>query len=328
MTARERGELVERLNCCYKCTSWLHQGDTCYTRSKSNCNVMSGGSACGGVHHKMLHGSGVAFCHKILVQVANSKAKRANGCYDGEDDTRLPDINQPVLLEIQSVEVHGVRSKVMFDNGSSAALVTHSFAEKAGFKGEKISYWLVVVGHESVLRHTTLYTFWMTDNSGRRHEVRAFGIDQITDDTRSLDLSGVRQVFPGAPSEVFLRPSGAIDILIGSMYKNIQPYGGEEGYSRGRLRLVKSIFGCGFILSGTHPSITTLENKITSYAKTLVNCAMFEKPKDVQEVPTMSCHRAVFSFKIPEFSKPRTLEWPRPEAVNVVEDVRNVHTAA
>ena len=93
----------------------------------------------------------------------------------------------------------------------------------------------------------------MTDNSGRRHEVRAFGIDQITDDTRSLDLSGVKQVFLGAHLEVFRRPSGAIDILIGSMYKNIQPYGGEEGYSRGRLRLVKSIFGCGFILSGTHP---------------------------------------------------------------------------
>ena len=27
-----------------------------------------------------------------------------------------------------------------------------------------MSYWLVVVGHESVLRETTLYTFFITDN--------------------------------------------------------------------------------------------------------------------------------------------------------------------
>ena len=39
------------------------------------------------------------------------------------DDTTIPDINQPVLLEIQAIGVHGVTVKVMFDNGSFAALV-------------------------------------------------------------------------------------------------------------------------------------------------------------------------------------------------------------
>ena len=132
-----------------------------------------------------------------------------------------------MLLEVQKIMVHGVSAKVMFDNGSTAALVSHSYAEKAGLRGEKISYWLVVVGHESVLRHTTLYTFKMVDNSGQEHEVRAFGIDQIADDARNLDLSGVARVFPGAPTEVFQRPEGPIDILIGSMYRNIQPFGGD-----------------------------------------------------------------------------------------------------
>ena len=38
-----------------------------------------------------------------------------------------------------------------------------------------------------------------------------------------------------------------------------------------RLRLVRSLFGCGFILTGTHPSIVENENVITAHARTLVN---------------------------------------------------------
>ena len=148
-----------------------------------------------------------------------------------------------------------MEAKVMFDNGSTAVLVTHSFAKKAGLKGIMVSYWLVVVGHDKVLRSTTLYTLYMTDNTGVRHEIQAYGIDEISDDSVILDLQGVKAIFPGAPSEVFDRPSGPIDILVGSMYRNLQPFGGEDSFTKGRLRLVRSHFGCGFILTGTHPSI-------------------------------------------------------------------------
>ena len=157
------------------------------------------------------------------------------------------------------------------------------------------------MGHESVLRHTTLYTFKMIDNSGKEHEVRAFGIDQITDDARNLDLSGVARVFPGAPTEVFQRPEGPIDILIGSMYRNIQPFGGDQEFTRGRLRLVRSLFGCGFILTGTHPSISVCENSLTAHAKTLVNCAVMEKGEPLEKIPTVSCNRTLVSLRVPEF---------------------------
>ena len=63
------------------------------------------------------------------------------------------------------------------------------------------------------------------DNQGTRHELQAFGIDQISDDTTAVDLNGVMSVFPGAPREVFARPEGPIDILIGSMCMNVQPFG-------------------------------------------------------------------------------------------------------
>ena len=238
MNPRERGELVEKLKACYKCLCWKHQGDACFTKSKSNCNIVTSGTACGGIHHRLLHGSGVAFCHKVSIKVANT---HFNGsCYEANNDdtAKPPDLSQPVLLEIQDISVHNVAAKVMFDKGSTAALVTHSFAVRAGLIGSKVAYWLVVVGHDRVLRHTTLYTFYMEDNNGTRHEIQAYGIDQISEDSVIMDLDGVRSVFPGAPQDVYKRPSGPIDILIGAMYTNIQPCGGENGFTRGRLRLV------------------------------------------------------------------------------------------
>ena len=57
MNPKERGQLVEKLKACYKCTCWKHQGDSCFLRSRSNCNIQSSGMACGGIHHKLLHGS-------------------------------------------------------------------------------------------------------------------------------------------------------------------------------------------------------------------------------------------------------------------------------
>jgi len=168
---RERGELIERLNGCYKCTGWKHLGDACFLKKKSNCTVVTSGTACSGVHHKLLHGSGVAFCHNIRVKVANTQSRKVD-CSPVHDDMSLPDIDQPVLLEIQAIEVHGTVVKVMFDNGSSAALITHSLAQRLGLVGEKVEYWLMVVGHESVLRETMLYTFNMVDNDGQSHSMK------------------------------------------------------------------------------------------------------------------------------------------------------------
>ena len=167
---------------------------------------MTAGSACSGIHHKALHGSGVAFCHKVVIK-ANPSAASVNSASVLDDDLdQPPSMNQPVLLEIQAVSVNGLPAKVMFDNGSTAVLITLSFAAKLGLVGEMVTYWLVVVGHEKILWNTMLYTFRLVDNSGRSHEVRAYGIDAISEDSAMLDLSGVKAIFPGAPREVFDRP--------------------------------------------------------------------------------------------------------------------------
>ena len=101
--------------------------------------MTTGGVACAGAHNKLLHGSGIAFSHKVQVTV-NTHAM-AHLSHSGEAETkRPPDVMQPVLLEIQQLQVHGLSAKLMWDNGSSAALVRHSFAGRAGLKGTMVTY--------------------------------------------------------------------------------------------------------------------------------------------------------------------------------------------
>ena len=174
-SSKDRGELIEKLKGCYKCTSWKHVGDQCFIKNKKNCTDKTGGTTCAGAHHKLLHGSGVAFCHKVRVVAGHCKEAEPVTSVGHDNTDSPPDMTQPVLLEVQSVEVHGHKAKVMFDNGSTAVLITHSFAKKAGLQGTMVTYWLVVVGYERVLKSTTLYTLYMVDNTGSAMRFKVMG---------------------------------------------------------------------------------------------------------------------------------------------------------
>lgn len=228
----------------------------------------------------------MALYHKVGVTLS----------YMEKDSADCPSYStQPVLLEIQTVKVHGLTPEVMFDNGSTCVLVTHTFARRVGLVDAMVSYWLHVIGHDRVLRTTTLYTLFMVDNEGKQH-----GIDKISEESTVLDLEGVKSVFPGAPAEIYDRPDGEKDIIVESMYRNLQPFGGKGSYTRGRLRLVQSHLGCGFILSGTHPSIIARANIVANYPKTLTNCVCVAEGDDLS-LPVLTYNRAVATLRIPEF---------------------------
>ena len=317
---KERGELVETLQACYVCTSTGHQANACFLKSKSNCTVITGGKACAASHHHLLHNTGVAYIKKVHITGVTStlRSNRQNLDHSIETtDEKPPHVNQPVLLEVQTILIKdSVIAKIMWDNGSSGALVTHRLAELIGAKGEQVSYWLDVVGHPRILRHTTLYTFSLVDINGVAHTIQAYGIDRISDDSRVLDLRAIRQIFPEAPDEVFERPVGDIDILIGSMYINLHPYGGDGSCTRGRLLLLKSNFGCGFVLSGTHSDIKTEENTVCRTAKILVDSlpASRNEIDTYLSTPVLSCNRSVAQIHIPEFFEAEEMGVRAPKA--------------
>ena len=73
----------------------------------------------------------MAFCHELQVTVDRSQNNNGDAELRHDKLDKLPDLLQPVLLEIQSVGVNRVAVKTMFDNGITACLVTHSFADQA-----------------------------------------------------------------------------------------------------------------------------------------------------------------------------------------------------
>ena len=146
-----------------------------------------------------------------------------------------------------------------------------------------------------------MYTFNLEDNCGVVHTIQAYGIDRISDHARAVDLRQIKSIFPNAPSEAFDRPTGDIDILIGSMYKNLHQYGGEEDYTKGRLRLLRSHFGGGFVLSGTHADIITEENTLCRSAKILVNAAPASTEDLDQANAVVVCNRSVVRPILPGF---------------------------
>ena len=79
----------------------------------SNCTVTTVGNVCAGIHHKFLHGSGVAFCQKVQIKVAATNMLKTDDGVMEDDLSKPPDLSQPVLLEMQTIKVHGLRCNVM-----------------------------------------------------------------------------------------------------------------------------------------------------------------------------------------------------------------------
>ena len=152
---------------------------------------MVGGVVCGGQHNKLLHNSGVAYCHSTATSSLHDKN---------------------VLFEVQEIDIPKVNMSaiILFDNSSSATMVTHEFAALAGLSGVMTNYMLKATGFPLHPKSTLLYKLQLEDRFGGRHEVEALGIDEITDIPQTIDLSSVSNLFPDAPAEVWSRPGARL----------------------------------------------------------------------------------------------------------------------
>ena len=63
ISPKERGEIVEKNKICWSCFNWLYKGKDCMFKDRKKCDMNTGGVSCNGVHHTLLHDSGVAYYH-------------------------------------------------------------------------------------------------------------------------------------------------------------------------------------------------------------------------------------------------------------------------
>ena len=86
----------------------------------------------------------------------------------------------------------------------------------------------------------------------------------------SVDLTGIRHLFPHISSEVFsARPSKEVDILMGNNFLSLHPNGGTGRDVVGDLIAFQSSFGSGWVIGGTHPCIQISSSNLSAHAANL-----------------------------------------------------------
>ena len=97
----------------------------------------------------------------------------------------------------------------------------------------------------------------------------AYSIEIITSPIEDVDLRPALKVFPEVKDFYKIaRPTGDVDLLLGIQDADLHPYLAKPSkHCKGKLRLLTSRFGTGYLLDGSHPEIKVTSNYLSPDAK-------------------------------------------------------------
>ena len=170
---------------------------------------------------------------------------------------QFPEIDAVTLLLLQDVNVLNCNSaRCCWDNGSNRVLITHNYAESNHLKGQPISFRLDSVGFKGETQDGVIYELTLVQNDGNQRKIWGFGVDSIMDSPDAVNLDSIRGLFPHIPGEIFTTlPKKPVDILIGNNFFQLHPDGGRGINAVGDLKILRSKFGSGFVVAGSHPRL-------------------------------------------------------------------------
>ena len=241
-SGHERAVRISAVKGCAMCTSFKHETGQC-NRNMRACWVDAGGKECGQMHHKLLHGNSVVGCNTVSI------AKLSHQEADGS--------NEMVMLHmVQYTFPREISTIIFFDDGATCSIITHKLAGILGLKGRKVTQNIETAGRNFEPLETMEYNVTIKDNEGIEYKLALMGLDRITTNPGKIDISEAYQLFPHITARALDRPSGEVGMLIGQNHVALLPTGGEGVDCRGNLRVMKTKFGSGVVLGGSHPSLT------------------------------------------------------------------------
>ncbi len=120
-----------------------------------------------------------------------------------------------IQLMIQRVQdVKGGECTVLWDSGAQVSLVTHEYAKGAGFRRQPVSIRITGVGAGSGGESSVQYKALLRRRDGSIAEILPYGVDKITGNATSLNLSKAKALFPSEASTL-KSLAGPIQLLIG-----------------------------------------------------------------------------------------------------------------
>ena len=246
MTANQRSDCVKIAKWCPVHLSATHELDAC--KQKSDAKYICGVNGCTKHHHRSLHGSTTAFVASInSVQGASPRAHP------------ISSLNSPTLFSMQSIPTLSGQLNSFFDDGSNVCILLNAAAQRMGLVGEDVIMELTTCT-DIVHRFTQMYHITLLDNEDNEIPIVAFGTDRITRRIQNVDVSGIKDIFSsgiqGLWESLTSRPTGEVDLLIGNNYLGLHP---TELEAVDNIKVLKSRFGSGLVLSGNHPALKSLD---------------------------------------------------------------------
>ena len=216
---------------CFSCVKIGHLSRQCNNRMP--CDISNNGyQRCGQMHHRSLH---TAHVDEILfhnsVQIINNDR-----------------VNYGILLMISSLSYKGHSLTTIWDPGANMSLITHKAARKLGLYGQEITLSVTKVGNVTECVQSKEYILPLTDLSGNTWTIKAYGMEEVTADISDVDISKVARLFKGIDKKDVKRPTGQVDILIGTDCCILMPNKLDEVDN---IQLMRNQFG--YCLRGSHP---------------------------------------------------------------------------
>ena len=133
---------------------------------------------------------------------------------------------------------------------------------------------LQVVGQTWSIWETVQYAVTLVDQFGKKHLVKAYSIDSITSPMERVLIDGIMHKFPDTRSLHVERPEGQVDLLVGLDKSSLHP---KAVQSVGDLTLYESMFGTGWVLGGSDPTLKTSAVVFNSKANKLRHAVLAEE---------------------------------------------------
>lgn len=235
----ERMQLVKEHRACWSCLKIGHRSSYC--RSRRRCNE----GDCNLFHNRLLHE-----CHTqgIAFHTSQNSDAQLNG-------------GGTCLLQLMNVKtINDGNANILWDGGATLSLITFKKAKQLQLKGKDVKLAVTKVGGETEEIMSSKYELALKDKEGKYVYVMLYGINKISTELESIDLSGVTQLFKGISMKELQRPHGEIDILIGFEYAGFHPL---RKQSNGHLLLLENRFGkC---LGGSHSVLCERTQKVVKH---------------------------------------------------------------
>ena len=167
------------------------------------------------------------------------------------------------LLLLQTISAKGGEIFAFWDSGSTISLVSMRYVRKHNLKGIRVTYDLITINNTVTQQDTTLYEITIYDRKNQPHIVKAYGIEEICQDTERINVTAIATLFSNVSAKDISRPQRHGDLLIGNKRAPLHPVRSEH---RGNLVLHKSDFGTGMVVGGEHEIIKG-NDKMNAFAK-------------------------------------------------------------